>query len=379
MLNIKKIDIYITKEFIKIFAYITLCISILVFLIDYMEFSSKIQKYNIPWFEALKIVLYKLPSLLESIFQFIILLASIFTLTKLSITSELVAINANKYSLWKILRGQIVFVLLFGIFSIAFLNPFFSKLDKISNLIKNKYTEKENNYYITSKKGIWLKQSYSESGIENGEVIIKAERVYLDSLLFKDVVLLFTDSNGFFFKRINAENMIFKDTDWIIYNAVILEKNKDLVIFDNLNIESKLTRDFIKQKIKNEYESISSASFWNLGELIKNFEESGLDATKFIIKKHTLILTPFVYLIMVLIAGIFSISNSRKSAYALNIGKTIIIGFLIFTVQNILFELGSSGFLSINISTWFPFTFIFLLTVIFLMKKIELCNLRYDI
>ena len=89
-----------------------------------------------------------------------------------------------------------------------------------------------------------------------------------------------------------------------------------------------------------------------------------------------MILTPFIYATMILIAGIFSISNARMSNCTLSIGKTILTGFCVYIFQNILFEFGSSGILNIYLSTVLVSVLMFLVSVIFLIKKIELCNLK---
>ena len=57
----KKLHLYTLKEFIKILLLLTYGVFMLVFLIDLLEFSSKIQNYNLNILMSLKLVLAMIP------------------------------------------------------------------------------------------------------------------------------------------------------------------------------------------------------------------------------------------------------------------------------------------------------------------------------
>ena len=368
-----KINLYVIKEFCKMFIYITLSTILLVFFIDFLEFYSKVEKYNIKILDAIRIVLYKTPEIIDTALYFIILLSSSFTLTKFSLTSELVAVNAHKKSLFSLIKTKTFFIFIFGILYITFINPFMMNLSKKSIELENFYTKKDRKY-LSNKNGIWFKQNNIENNINIGEIIFKAEKFYDDKLEFENVDIIFTTDNHIFQKKIKSKSMIYDNDKFILNDNIVSKSWQNMEMMDQIIIPTKLTKKFLKQYIQNRYEDIDSISLKELNKLIVEFEMSNLDTTRFLIKKYTMILVPFMYVIMAIIPYGFLNINARKQDYILNIFKIILCGFAIFVLQNILIKLGSGGVINIFYSTITPFLIILLLTIVIVIKKIKLCN-----
>jgi lipopolysaccharide export LptBFGC system permease protein LptF len=229
--------------------------------------------------------------------------------------------------------------------------------------------EKEESEYITNRHGIWFNQSS-----KNENTIIRSKRVYLDNLLFRDVVLITTVDNEFN-THIVADSLRLSNNKFILKNAYITKKNENIQFLNTFEIDTKLTDKFLRQKIQNEYQNIDAIPFVELNEMIKNFKESGLDNKKFIIKKINYLLMPFIYVLMVMLSGVFacSLNNRLGNTFAI-IGITILSGLVIFIFQNILFELGNAGIINIFYSTFFPIIVLFLVILISMINKIELQN-----
>ena len=365
----KKLHLYTLKEFIKILLLLTYGVFMLVFLIDLLEFSSKIQKYNLNILMSLKLVFFKTPLLIESMFQFIILIASILTLAKLSSTNELTIIYSSKTSLWTVLKQQIIFVVILGFLDVYFLNSIFINLGQKSKVMQVNMIEKEDSDYITNRYGIWFNQVN-----DNENTIIRAERAYLDNLLFKDILLIKTVDNKFD-SQIVADSLQVENNEFVLKNVYITKKDKNMEFLNIFKIDTKLTEKFLKQKIQNEYQNIDTIPFRELNGMIKNFKESGLDSKKFVIKKINYLLMPFVYALMVMLSGVFAcLLNNRLGNTFMVIGITILSGLVIFIFQNILFELGTAGIINIFYSTFFPMIIFFLVVLISMINKIELQN-----
>lgn len=364
-----KITLYLLKEFIKIFLLIIFSISILVFIIDFMEFFPKIQRYSIQPIDALKIVIFRIPSMIESFLQFVILLAVIFTLIKISSRSELTILYINNFSPWRILKIYSICAFIMGLFVIFFLNFLFSNLVKQSQIIENKYSQKEDKYFIESTDGIWFKQIDPDT---HNEFIVRAKRIYINELLFRDVVIVVNDENNEYKQRYNVNSMKLIKDYFVLNNVNIFEQNKKVEFKDKIVLKTNISRDFMKKQMQNKYEDIDLIPLYSLNKLIKEFDALGFDTHKFIVKKHNLLLTPFLYVLMVFIGVLFSNSNQRVANYFLMIFKTICLGVVLFVSQNILFELGASNKINFFLSTWGFLLFLFLLMYCFLIKKIEL-------
>lgn len=365
----KKITFYLIKEFIKIFLLIIFSISILIFIIDFMEFFPQIQKFSIQPLDAIKIIAFKIPGMIESFLQFVILLTVIFTMTKISSKSELTILYINNYSPWKILKIYSVFVFITGIIVILFLNFFFSNLTKQSKMIENKYSQQEDKYFIESNNGIWFKQIDTNT---KAEFIVKAERVYINELSFKNVIIVIYDKNGLYKKRYNVDNMVLIDNYFILNNVNIFTKNNKIEYKDRILLNTDISKNFMRRQIQNKYEDIDLIPFYSLHKLINEFEKLGFNTHKFIVKQHSFLLTPFLYILMVLVGILFSNNNQRSTNYFITIFKTICCGIIIFIIQNILFELGAVNKINFLLSTWGVLLILYMIIYSLLIKKIEL-------
>ncbi|MDR1945341.1 MAG: LptF/LptG family permease, partial [Candidatus Peribacteria bacterium] len=257
---------YLIKEFLKIFFLIILSVFILIFIVDFLEFSSRIQKYSIPPKDSIKIILYRIPLMLETFLQFIVLLSINFTLTKISIKSELTILYASGYSAWKILRIYSAIALGIGLFTVLFLNFFFSNLYKQSKTIENIYTKNKDESFIGLDNGIWFKQIDEK----NNDIVIRASGVYLENLTFEDVVIIF-NKNGKFEKRYNVEKMILTDNFWILHNINIIRQNEKIAFKKKDILSTQLSKKFVQQQIQNKYEDVNLIPFFSLNKLIKEF------------------------------------------------------------------------------------------------------------
>jgi lipopolysaccharide export system permease protein len=336
-------------------------------MVDFLEFSDKIQKFSIPPMDAVKIILYRIPSMTEIFLQFIILLSVTFTLTKLSIKNELTVLYSNGYSAWKILKIYGILVFMIGLIVMSFLNFIFSNSSKHSLMIENKYTKHEDKYFIKSSNGLWFRQIDPK----NYEIIIRAEKVYLEELIFENVIVIF-NRNDRFEKRYDAKNMALLDGFWVLSSINVLKPGEKTEFIEKILLPTQISRKFLEQQIQNRYENVDLIPLFSINKLIRESKKSGLDNHKFIVKKHTLLLTPFLYVLMVSIGILFLNNNQRNSKHLSSVLKTVVCGICIFVVQNILLELASANRINLMFSTWGSFLIAYFMVYLLLVKKIEL-------
>lgn len=324
---------------------------------------------------AIKIVLFRIPSMMEEFFQFMVLIAMTFTMAKIASKSELTIIYSSGYSMWKVLRNYSIFIFLFGLFSICCLNLLFTNLKKESIFLENKYTKHENKYFVEYKNGLWFKQI--DINNKDVEIIIRADRAYLNDLSFDNCILLFTKS-GNFEKRYEAESMKLINGMWVLKNINIYSEDKEKNFEEELRIPTNISQDFMRQQIQNKYEDIELIPLFSLNKLIKEFKISGLDTYRFVARKNILTLTPFIYILMIMLGVLFSNNHQRNTKNILNIFEAIVCGICIFVVQNILFELAMAGKINLFIATWGFLIFGYFTVIVLLLKKIELQNVRIN-
>lgn len=380
-LKISKLSLYITKELVKKILILAVSIAILVFIIDFSEIAKDARDNEVGVGVALKIVILKLPTFIETSLQFILLLSALFTFVKLSNNSEMSVMKISKLSIFQLLKIPVILVFLIGIFSITIINPVSSFSNKLSKRLENKYFKNEDEEIVESLNGLWFRQKNlvveDEQIKDKGEIVIRANKIYKDEIVFKNAILIYTDLEGNFLQRINAEKLKFDDNGfWYAKNIFIMKENVRAEYNPQILIPTNLDRDFILKKIKNDYESLDNISFWELPTLIKDATNSGLDSKKFKIRFLYLLSVPFVFVSMIYFAAFFAISNARLRKNTIMIMAGILVGFLIYISHNVLVQLAGSGKISIFNAVFTPVVLYLMIGMFLVIKKEELLNCK---
>jgi lipopolysaccharide export LptBFGC system permease protein LptF len=363
------------------FLLVSFVVSTIVFVIDFLEFSPEIQKYSISPTDTIRIILFRIPSAVEQIIQFIVLLSVIFLMAKFLSKNELIVFYANGISEWRILILLSLVVFLMGLFSITTYNRNAVNLLERSNGLLKKYEGRAKAAdSIWPSNGIWLRQSgeKTETSGENPEkyeIVTRADGVLLESLIFTNVILLVTDENGNFLRRINAKSMQIHSGNLAIEDAYVIERGRDIVFEKQIMLPVMVEENFVRRQIQNKYKNLETVDFLSLGKLIEDFRLHGLNTRRFEVKKNNMLLTPIMYVLMVLIGVLLSGNNPRDTKYLLGILKASMIGVGIFVTQNILTGLSLASNLGYSISTRGFVLFTLVLVCHRLIHRIELQNL----
>lgn len=373
----KIFSIYITKEIFKYFFAIFFGLLLLFFAVDFFETTKDSKNIENAIKISTQIVLFRIPSLLETILHFILLLSGLFAFYKLSNNSEIIIIRSSGRSIFQIIRFPTLIAFLFGAFVVTVYNPIASSLNVKSERLRNIHFRHEKGDLFESKTGIWFRQKDFES--EGNNIVIRASRVYKDLLVFNDVILMYIDENNDFIKRVNVNILKLYKDHWVATNNYIIEENKRMKFVDQIIIPTNLTKTFVSKTIKNDYESLYNIPFWDLRNSIKELKASGFDTLKFQVRYYYLLTVPFLFAIMVLISAYFGIVHNRETKKYVSLIQGIAVGFLIFISHNIIVELTNAETLTVfDGSTLIIFIYI-LLAFILLIKKDNLSNVNAKI
>lgn len=371
------LSVYITKNIFKIFLIMFIGLFLLFFAVDFFETTKDINK---DMQDALKIstliVLYRTPSLLETILHFIILLSGLFVFFKLSNNSEIVVMRSSGKSIFQIIKFPMFMIFLFGVFVITIFNPISSTLNTKSEKLKNIYFRNEKEDLLELENGIWFKQKNLK---DNGTIVIKASKVYKDILLFSNVILIYIDENNNFVKRINSQNIKLNNNEWISADNYIIQEGKNTEFIKLLKIPTNLTQKFVSKTIQNDYESLYNISFWKLRSSIKDLKESGFNTLKFEVRYYYLMTVPFLFAIMIFISAYFGIVSTRSNKKYLSIIKGIAVGFIIFISHNVIVELTNAQRLTIFDGSVLIVLVYIILSILLLLKKDLLSNFNANI
>ncbi|MDR0571797.1 MAG: LptF/LptG family permease [Rickettsiales bacterium] len=361
---------YLIKNFIKVFLVLYLSILFLVFVIDYVEFLSKDKNQVVPLWIGLKVIIYRVPQIVSSLSQFLVLLTSAIVIKKMSLKNELTIFYVNGFSLWKIILIFLLPSLIISLISIFIMTPFFIKTSKISKKIELFYTKNESSEFIEEKNGIWFEQI----NMKNMEkMILRASKVYVGDMIFKDNIMLIFDEDGDFLKRLDIEELRLFEGFWLAKNVFVTERGKPIFLTTQLTIGTNLKKDFVIQRLRNRYENINYMSIYQLMKFNRTFKEYKLDYHKFLAKINIIFSIPLTFMFMCFISAVFITNNVRKNSTLIDMFKIVAIGIIFFIIQNTINEIVLAEKIPI-FYIWYTFVLFFVITFYFLIKKIDLAN-----
>jgi lipopolysaccharide export system permease protein len=280
--------------------------------------------------------------------------------------------RASGKSIFSIIKFSAFVAFLLGIFVVVFYNSISSYLNTESKRLTNLYLKGKNENFLESKNGIWFKQNNLKDN--SGIIIIRASSAHKKELIFNDVILFYLDKNNNFLKRINTKTLTLNNNSWTAVDNYIIQNGEKSKFIKNIDISTNLNRNFIIKMIRNEYESEYNVYFLNLASSIKDLESSGFNTLKFKVRFYSLLFTPFLFSIMILISAYFGIVSSRENKKYLSLIKGITMGFIVFVSHTLIIEFANASKLTILDSSFFIVLIFVLLSVVLIMKKDLLSN-----
>lgn len=387
---VRSIYIYIAKKFIKQFLQIICAFALLIFLINFIEIFNRNSSAYSSFYIQLKLSTLMVPQFLNEISTSVVLISAIICYFNLATKNEITIARISGLSIWHITQPIAISALFLGIFWILIFQPLTTISLEIVEKTESKNAKKNSqNIDNNNSKGIWFRQENLES--KGQEIIINSQNADKNELNFYNNTIWFFDENAVFYKKLNCSLMTLKDNKFILKdtttNSLIptLNYEKNQKNFKQLSKESQnflnqkndtiiiptdIDQEFIRKKIINNLENVNIFTIYQLPDLIKDMENSGLNSQKFKVRLNQLFTLPLMFLAMSLIACFFGINHVRNHRAVIIIFLGIITGVALYITSAIITSFGSSGLISVFASTWMP-SFISLAVAILLIYNKE--------
>lgn len=363
----KKINIYIAYNFLLRFAQVALGFSLLIFFINFMDSIEKVKGIEYSFAIALYMSFLQIPDFLNDIAPSLVLMSAIVTFFLLSNKSEITIIRASGFSLWQVLQPMAISAFLLGVLWITAFNNFsIAALNKYNDL-ENEYVKKESRQSIEPKSGIWLKQNNMEN--TNEVILIKAEKIYKNSLQLDEVTFWFFKEDNSFYQKIDAEEVVLINDNWNLKNATLNDEKHINQKLKEYSIKTNLKPDFIMQKVFNNFQNVKLFSVFELPSLIEELKVSGFAPTKFTVYFNSLLSKPILFLAMILIACFFGLNHTRSSYAVLMIFLGITFGLILYISSSIMVALSSSNLVPTFAATWVIAIICLAIGVLLIYKK----------
>tara|TARA_B100000029_G_scaffold441355_1_gene459122 strand:- start:4194 stop:5282 length:1089 start_codon:yes stop_codon:yes gene_type:complete len=336
---------YLVSQFLKSFFNVILIFVALGLIMNLFEEINFFREFNVNIAVPIGLSFMVIPSMLVGILPFIIFLSSMLVFIKLKNNRDLLSIKILGYSNMKFLFIFSVAAFFLGVFTLFAINPLTSAIVKSYEDVKGKYDVYKNHLASITSNGIWIKEK-----IGNSTQIIQADNLSIDQLT--NVSIYKFDENKVLFERINAKTSDISDSKWIAKNVTKYNFGDENTreTFDTLVVDS----NYDKEKLNSIYSNLDTISFYKLIRNTDDLVRKGYNPALLEEKKHFYLSLPFFLVLMVCLAGIFTLNDNEKKQNTYYILLSIIACVIIFYLKNFSTALGATERIPLLISVWAP-------------------------
>ncbi|KPA12529.1 putative permease YjgP/YjgQ [Candidatus Magnetomorum sp. HK-1] len=333
---------YILKETCKFFLLVLISISMIFFIIDFIERVDNFMETDLPFTRFIEYMILKIPFILNQILPICVLLAILITFGLMIKNNEIMSIKGSGISIYYLLQP----VLMFGIvtslmlFIISeFLLPLTS--DKANHIW---YKEIKKSGLSSSEKNIWIK---------GDQLIANISFFHPANKTAHGITLYFFDKEFHLIKRMDAKTGRYINDKWTFDSPIyqILKKSGET---KKVNYPEKLSipLDFKPEDLVRVVKKSEEMSFSELKSYIEKIRREGYDATMYQVDLHAKCAFPFICLIMSMIGAGTALKQSKISGLAQPIVFGIVAAFFYWMMNSISISLGHAGQLPSLLAAW---------------------------
>ena len=343
----KKINFYLFTLASKYILINLIIITILVLFLNLLEISRILEKDNTTLGFFLLLSLLKLPTIISEIIPFVVILSIAFLFKNLITNNELISIRNMGFSILDIFKPIAIAIFLFGLFILLFINPLAAKFENnFNNLTSKKYPNMYSIKFINE--GMWIK-NISE---DNNKNYINISKINLDNMNAEKIKIL--NINNKFNKIIIAEKGQIIDKIFKLQNVSILNINNDK--FEKVEFYN-LILNFDKSNIIDSILNFKFIPFYKYKKHVNNLKKFNLHSSEVSLYYLSEILKPIFLVIIGFTVMGFSGKFKRNENFFKVLFISILIGFLIFLLKEIVTALTTTMEISFIISYFIIFMF----------------------
>ncbi|RWL97866.1 MAG: LPS export ABC transporter permease LptG [Mesorhizobium sp.] len=350
---------YFFFRYVSITFWFFLGLLALVFLIDFTELSGRTT--GLPGFTygtAFAISALRMPMIMLQTVPFVGLFSAMATLVSLNRRYELVIARSAGVSAWQFLFPCCVGALMFGVLSVAVMNPIAAHGFSWSEQMENDLRAGKSNA-VTTNVTPWLRQK-----TESGDTIIGARAILNQGLEMADAVFFILDPQGNIAERKDAAKAFLRDGYWELQDVKVFKAGKIQTLATD-KVPTNLKPEFVQERLARP----ETIPFYELPRKIEVARSFGLKANAFAMQFDSLVALPFLLVAMTLIAATVSMRFARMGQSATMILGGVVAGFLLYVVSVLVKAFGVAGFVPTVVAAWVPVVVAMFFGVTFLLYK----------
>ena len=351
-----KINLYIFKITNKYLLTNLLIVLGLVLFINLIEIARNLRDINHTIVNYLLLSLFKIPSIINEILPFVIIISISFLFRYLINNNELTSMRNIGYSIFDIFLPVGIYIFFIGLLNLFFLNPISTNLEKKYEEILNKKNLDVYSIKISSDL-MRIKNINDEFGLN----FIEIKKIDVNNMIANDITILKLDE---------IESHLIKAKDGKIINKKFYLNEVKLfdIIKNNYaeKIQIILDLNFSKENIINSiinFKNVPFYDYFNHTKILKKFNIYSEEISLYYLSQ---ILNPLFFVMLGFIVLGFSAKFKRNENFFKILFIAILIGFMIFFLREIIFKLT----LSYNINFFFSYAIIFMLPFLIGLYKV---------
>ena len=358
MLNLKSINRYIIKEYLKsLLTVIAVMLSIIVLINLLDEFNFFKSRKDLKFVFFLLFTILKIPNVVVNLFPFIILFGGIVFYLKIYNHNEVISLRVAGYSNMQIILIPALTSFFLGYLIIFFIVPFSSSFLKYYEELRSDYNETKNLVFL-NETGIWVLDKGNKE-----KNIIRIEKINKDFSKVEKITIYNYNNNNDFIKRIDAEEGFLNDKIWELNKVYIItanKKNNKENFLKNYKYETKLNIN----ELKNIYKNTETVSLFDISKEITLIEDKGYSSIDLRIRYQKLISFPIYLLAMSILSGLMIINLGKTSNYLKYGIYGVITSIIIYFLNDLSITIAKSGLISVDFSVWIPIFLIILINLV---------------
>lgn len=334
---------YLFARYMKTFLTYCLGILLVILLVDFNESGRRLsvaENYTVSL--GLLISALRIPTVLQSVIPFIVLIASIDTLLKLNRKYELVVARAAGISAWQFLAPLIIANVLIGTVSITGLNTIAAKAMQFAETI---VVERSLGSPRPTDVAPWMRQR-----TEEGDTVLGARATSEGGTRLSGATFILFDKDQHIKERLEAETARLTDGAWVLENVKRVRVSESAQYLETASVPTSLKAEFVGESLT----SPETVPFFELSGKIATAKSFGLPSTSYEMQYHRLVAQPALLAAMTLIAAMVSLKFVRFGQSLTVILGGILAGFVLYVVSELIQAFANAGTILPVVAAWLP-------------------------
>jgi lipopolysaccharide export system permease protein len=341
----KKIDVYIIKQFLSVIMFALLVFAVIFILVDLMEHLDDFIDNGMSMALVAKYYLVFTPEILKLITPVAVLLACLFTTGRMSNNNEIIIIKGSGIDIYRILLPFLfVSVIICGIM-IYFNEWIVPKANHEKFRLEKVYLQQHN-------EGWW---KYNIFMLDGPDRIVTIG--YFDdgtNVASRVSVQEFSDTNKtYLIQRFDAQTMVYDTTInfWVLKSVIERDFDRQKETFTSFPTLPLKRISFKPLDLQQKALNPNDMDYDQLNRFIELQEASGNDVARYKVDYYSKVSFPFAA-VVVIFFGVPLSARKKRSGLALEFGISILISFIYILLIKISQVLGYDGVVNPLLTAW---------------------------